>query len=148
MCISGWLFSKWNENVYLLRKLLYEGYPLKIVIGSASVYLLKITGGGNQSACFEVLVCYCIIWGHVYGMHFIWWYVFSACTLFVTCFLLSVLSSKIFYCIRTENIYVLLLLSCFNMLILINAELKRLLKIPLVSSQFGNIKQVFNFIFF
>lgn len=57
VCSSGWLFSKWNGDLCLLRKLLFGGSSLEIVTGNASVHLLKITGEKNQSGYFEVLVC-------------------------------------------------------------------------------------------
>lgn len=75
-------------EICVLRKLLFGGSPLEIVTGNASVHLLKITGEKKSIFdYFEVFVCYCIIWGLVDGV-----------TLFdLTCFLWSVLSSRVIF---------------------------------------------------
>lgn len=88
---------------------------------------------------FEVFIFYCIIWRLVDGM-----------TLFdLVCFMWSVLSSKIIFFTSTE--FKIFMFSYFctvsDISKLINAEFKRFLKIPLVSLQFGNIKQVSNILF-
>lgn len=118
-----------NEiKIFILGKVLFEGYPLKMVTSKASMYLLKMAGRIKLWLFWDFSLL-------LYHLRSCTWHVLDLMYVFsVSCF-----EQQIFFFIllRLNWKYVFFYVVSD---ILINVELKRLLNITLVSLQVGIIK--------